>query len=147
MRVRLTVDPIDYASLVEEIRNNQSGAIVLFLGTVRDFSEGKLVIGLEYEAYPPMAEGQLNEIMVQAARRWPLQNAIVEHRYGRLALGDIAVAVVTACAHRAEAFDAARWIMDTIKEKVPIWKQENWADGAPPTWVHPGVEQNDKAHK
>lgn len=133
---RVTRDPIDYTSLVEEVRNHASGAVVLFLGTVREMSEGREVSGLTYDAYPEMAEAKLAEVIQQASEKWSLQRVAVVHRYGPLALGDIAVAVVTASAHRAESFDAARWVMDTIKMVVPIWKKEHWING-PPAWVHP----------
>jgi molybdopterin synthase catalytic subunit len=136
MLCRLTEDPIDYVKEVESARGPSSGAVVLFLGTVRDLSEGRSVKGLDYETYPPMALSKLNEIVADAWSRWPLNHAGVVHRYGRLELGEIAVSVTTASAHRAEAFAAAEWIMDTIKEVAPIWKRENWADGAA-DWVHP----------
>jgi molybdopterin synthase catalytic subunit len=136
MQCRLTEDPIDYVKEVEYARGPSSGAVVLFLGTVRDLSEGRSVTGLNYETYPPMALSKLNEIVVEARSRWPLHHANVVHRHGRLELGEIAVSVTTASAHRAEAFAAAEWIMDTIKEVAPIWKRENWADGAA-DWVHP----------
>jgi len=133
---RVTQDPIDYTSLVEEVRNHASGAVLLFLGTVREMSEGREVSGLTYDAYPEMAEAKLAEVIQQASERWGLERVAVVHRYGPLELGEIAVAVVTASAHRAESFDAARWIMDTIKKVVPIWKKEHWVTGDP-EWVHP----------
>lgn len=134
--IRLTTSAIDYAPLVEQARHVDYGAVVLFLGTVREWSEGKAVHSLDYEAYPPMAEKKLREVAEDAGRRWPLGRVTVEHRYGHLQLGDVAVAVVTASAHRAEAFAAAQWIMDTIKQVVPIWKKENWRDGSA-DWAHP----------
>jgi molybdopterin synthase catalytic subunit len=136
MTVRVTTDPIDYVALVEGARSPASGAVVLFLGTVRDVSEGRQVRWLEYESYPTMAEKKLGEILAEAHRRWPLHCAFVHHRYGRLELKDVAVAVVTASEHRAAAFAAAAWTMDTIKQMVPIWKKENWAEGGA-EWVHP----------
>lgn len=132
----LTTESIDHAALVEAARGPASGAVVLFLGAVREMSEGRPVLALDYDAYPSMAEKKLTEILAEARRRWPLHVAKVTHRYGHLELGDIAVAVVTASAHRAEAFAAAQWIMDTIKEVAPIWKRENWADGSS-DWSHP----------
>lgn len=137
--IQLTRDPIDYSAIVESLRNASSGAVVLFLGTVREMSEGKAVDSLEYEAYPAMAEKQLAEVVATAAAKWPIQRSAVVHRYGHLQLGDIAVAVAVATAHRAEAFESARWIMDTIKVVVPIWKREHWADGRA-SWVHPDVQ-------
>ena len=136
MEIRLTSDAIDYVPLVEATRDPRSGAVVLFLGTVRELSEGRAVRGLDYEVFGSMAEKKLAEIVADAIQRWRLNDARVVHRQGRLELGDIAVAVTTASAHRAEAFEAARWIMDTIKQVVPIWKKENWADGSA-EWVHP----------
>jgi molybdopterin synthase catalytic subunit len=136
MDVQLTQDPIEYVPMVEAARSPASGAIVLFLGTVREMSEGKSVDSLDYEAYPAMAVKKMQEVVDQARERWPLNHAAVLHRYGHLDLGDIAVAVVTASGHRAEAFQAGQWIMDTIKRVVPIWKRENWADGSA-EWVHP----------
>lgn len=140
MKISLTTQPIDYEALVEEARSSASGAVVLFLGTVREISEGQAVAGLTYESYPPMAEKKLAEIVDEAHGRWPLNAASVVHRHGELALGDVAVAVVTASAHRAEAFDAARWIMDTIKQVVPIWKKENFVTGNG-QWVHPASDE------
>ena len=136
MNVDLTTDPINYAALVERARDPSSGAVVLFLGTVRDFSEGKSVASLDYETYPAMARQKLTEVVSSAEQRWPLRDAGVIHRHGHLKLGDIAVAVVTAAAHRGEAFAAGQWIMDSIKQVVPIWKRENWRDGET-DWVHP----------
>jgi molybdopterin synthase catalytic subunit len=136
MDVELTTDPIEYAPLVESCRSHASGAVVLFLGTVRDFSEGKDVVALDYDAYASMAKKKLGELAAEAKSRWPLQAVCVRHRTGRLELGDIAVAIVTASAHRAEAFAAAQWMMDTIKQLAPIWKRENWADGTS-EWSHP----------
>ena len=136
MKIELTTEPIDYVPLLEAARGRASGAVVLFLGTVRDFSEGKQVGSLDYEAYPPMAEREIARIVDCAHRKWPLNHVTVAHRHGHLELGDIAVTIITASAHRAEAFAAAQWIMDTIKQTAPIWKKENWADGAT-DWVHP----------
>ncbi|MFO0945365.1 MAG: molybdenum cofactor biosynthesis protein MoaE [Planctomycetota bacterium] len=134
--IQLTTAAIDYGPLVEAARNPASGAVVLFLGTVRDLSEGRSVASLEYDAYPVMAEKKLAQVAEEARQRWPLQHASIIHRYGHLELGDIAVAVVTASTHRAEAFQAGQWIMDTVKQVVPIWKRENWSDGGA-DWVHP----------
>jgi molybdopterin synthase catalytic subunit len=134
--VEIIASPIDYAPLVECARSRRSGAVVLFLGTVRELSEGKAVARLEYEAHISMARTQLGELLAQARRRWSLDHASVVHRHGKLELGDVAVAVVTASAHRAEAFAAAGWLMDEIKRVVPIWKKEFWADGSA-EWVHP----------
>lgn len=136
MSVELTESEIDYVRLVEATRSIQTGAVVLFLGTVRELSEGKSVESLFYEAYQPMAEKQLAKVVSDARAKWPLDDCRVVHRHGRLELGDIAVAVVASSAHRAEAFEAARWVMDEIKKSVPIWKRETYIDREA-TWVHP----------
>jgi molybdopterin synthase catalytic subunit len=87
-----------------------------------------------------MAEAKLREVVGEACQRWPLQHLSVEHRYGPLSLGDVAVAVVAASAHRAPAFEAAQWTMDTIKTVVPIWKKEHWIAGDA-DWVHPAAAE------
>lgn len=134
----LTADPIDYAALTERVRSNRAGAVCLFLGTVRELTGVRRTDFLEYEAYPRMAEAKLAELLAEARRRWPVVEAGITHRVGRLELGEIAVAVAVSAPHRAEAFEACRWLMDTIKEVVPIWKKERWADGSE-EWVHPGL--------
>jgi molybdopterin synthase catalytic subunit len=139
MSAELTTQPIDAAALLERAQNPASGAVVLFLGTVRDFSEGRSVVGLDYDAYPSMAVATLTEIVAEARERWPLHHAEVVHRYGKMAVGEVAVALVASSAHRAEAFDAALWMMDEIKKRAPVWKCEQWAEGGA-DWVHPGAE-------
>jgi molybdopterin synthase catalytic subunit len=108
------------------------GGVVTFTGTVRDHAEDRLgVTGLEYEAYDGPAAGRLSEIAAEARMRWPqLGRVALLHRIGRLGLGDAAVVVVVSAPHRHEAFEAARWCIDTIKATVPIWKKEEWAGGS-----------------
>ncbi|MBY0514543.1 MAG: molybdenum cofactor biosynthesis protein MoaE [Gemmataceae bacterium] len=132
---RLTHDPIDYAALTEAVRGPHRGAVVLFLGTVRDLTGGQVTVFLDYEAYAPMAEKKLAEIERQVRDRWPVGDIAMVHRLGRLAVGDVSVAVAVSGPHRAEAFDAARFAVDTLKELVPIWKRENAPDGTG-EWVH-----------
>jgi len=136
---RLTDEPIDFAALTEAVRSTQSGAVVLFLGTVREMTDGRRTTALDYEAFGPMAESKLAEIEAEACRRWPLDRVAIVHRVGRLELGEISVAVAVSSAHRAEAFEAARYVIDTLKATVPIWKKENWHDGSS-EWVHPGLD-------
>ena len=136
---RLTEEPIDFAALTEAVRSTDSGAVVLFLGTVREMTDGRRTTALEYEAFGPMAESKIAEIEAEARRRWPLDRVAIAHRVGRLELGEGSVAVAVSSAHRAEAFEAARYLIDTLKETVPIWKKENWHDGSS-EWVHPGLE-------
>ena len=134
--VELTRDPIDAQGVLREVQSTQAGAVVLFLGTVRELTAGKQTASLDYEAYSEMAIRQLHGLIDEAETRWPVQRAGVIHRLGHLELGDIAVAVAVSCPHRREAFESGQWIMDRIKEVVPIWKKENWADGST-EWVHP----------
>jgi molybdopterin synthase catalytic subunit len=133
--IRLTRDPIDYHALTEAVRSPRCGAVAVFLGTVRDLTGDQVTAFLDYEAYPPMAEKKLAEIEAEVRRRWPVGELAMVHRLGRLAAGEVSVAVAVSCPHRAEAFDACRYAIDAIKELVPIWKKENAPDGTG-EWVH-----------
>ena len=137
--IQLTHIPIDVAAIVESARRPSAGAVVLFLGTARDMTEGRPIRSLEYEAHPEMARQCLAELEAQARRRWPLVECTMVHRLGELAVGEVAVAIAAAAARRQPAFEAAGWLIDRIKEVVPVWKRENWADGTS-QWVHPGLD-------
>jgi molybdopterin synthase catalytic subunit len=141
--VRLTRGAIDFGHLMESVRRNHCGAVVLFLGTVRDVTGEEITVALDYEAYPSMAEKVLREIEADVRGRWPVGDMAIEHRLGRLDVGAISVAIAVSCPHRAEAFEACRFAMDRVKELAPIWKKENWADGRT-EWVHPGTDQKMK---
>jgi molybdopterin synthase catalytic subunit len=131
IRVTVGEPPIDGGALLAEVGRADSGATVLFLGTVRDHSEGKEgVTHLEYEVYAEQVEPKIAEIVAEAAGRWPILAAVVEHRAGRVDVGEASVAVAVACAHRSEAFEAARHIIDELKLRAPIWKKEFWPGGA-----------------
>jgi molybdopterin synthase catalytic subunit len=134
--VSLTNGPIDHYSLTEQVRQAHSGAVVTFLGTVRDLTDGRVTTALDYEAHPALAEKALAEIEAEARRRWPVGDMALVHRLGRLDVGDVSVAIAVSCPHRAEAFEACRYVIERLKERVPIWKKENWADGSG-EWVHP----------
>jgi molybdopterin synthase catalytic subunit len=136
--IRLTTDPIDYHALTEQVRRPGCGGVVLFLGTVRDLTGGRVTAALDYEAYPAMAEKKMVEIEQDTRARWPVGGMGMVHRLGRLEVGEVSVAVAVSCPHRAEAFEACRHAIDRLKELVPIWKKENWADGST-EWVHPGA--------
>ncbi len=110
-----------------------AGGIVTFTGVVRDNARGKRVRALEYDAYPEMAESEMARIATEVARRWPESGVALVHRIGPLAIGECSVAVVVACPHRAEAFEACRYAIDTLKASVPIWKKELYEDGQ--EWV------------
>jgi len=136
--VELTKAPIDYHHLIERIRSPQAGAVLLFLGTVREFTSGRQTLRLGYEAYPQMALTKMRELAKEACQRWPVVEVAIVHRLGVLELGDISVAIAVSTPHRDQGFEAGRWLIDTLKEVVPVWKQENWSDGSQ-EWVHPGV--------
>jgi molybdopterin synthase catalytic subunit len=135
--IRLTHDPIDHAALTESVRRPGCGAVVIFLGTVRDLTGDQVTVALDYEAYPPMAEKKMAEIADDTRARWPVGAIAMVHRLGRLAVGEVSVAVAVSCPHRAQAFEACRHAIDRLKDLVPIWKKENAPDGGG-DWVHPG---------
>jgi molybdopterin synthase catalytic subunit len=128
----LTDAPLPVEAVVAWATTPAAGAVVSFLGVVRDHSDGRDgVIGLDYEAYAAEAERVLAEIAADARKRWPAVDRIgLLHRTGALALSDVSVAVVVSAPHRPEAFAAARHCIDTLKESAPIWKREHWADGS-----------------
>ena len=127
--VRLQAEPVDVASLAAAARGDGDGAIALFLGTVRNVNEGRGVHFLEYEAYAGMAEREMQRIADEAAVRFGVTRVDIVHRIGRLEIGEASVAIAVAAPHRAAAIDACRFVIDTLKQKVPIWKREHFADG------------------
>jgi molybdopterin synthase catalytic subunit len=125
----LSTEPLDVGSVVNRVIGPDIGGIVSFIGTVRDTSRGRSIRHLEYDAYPEMAEREMERISQEAAQRWPGTRVAVAHRRGRLEVGEIAVVVVAGAPHRGDAFAAARYTIDTLKERVPIWKKEVTTDG------------------
>lgn len=134
--IELTREPIDSAALVAKAARPAAGAVVLFLGTTRELTDGRRTVTLDYEAYDEMAEKQLAELEAEARRRWPLVECLIVHRLGSVPLAEASVAIVVSTPHRADAFAAGQWLIDSLKRDVPIWKQEHWADGTS-AWVHP----------
>jgi molybdopterin synthase catalytic subunit len=134
--IALTREPIDHTNLTESVRAANCGAVVTFLGTVRDVTGDKVTIALDYEAYAGMAEKKLAEIEADVRGHWPVGDVIMIHRLGHLTVGEISVAVAVSCPHRADAFAACRHAIDRLKELVPIWKCEHGVDGST-EWVHP----------
>jgi molybdopterin synthase catalytic subunit len=133
----LTDGPIDVHALERAVDDRAHGALVVFVGRARDRSDdGRSVIELEYEVYPEMAAAVLDEVAADAERRWPVA-AAVSHRHGVVPIGEAAVAIVTASAHRDEAYAANRFIIEAIKERLPIWKRERFSDGS--EWKRPGA--------
>jgi len=129
-RVRLTQDPIDAASIGASLKAGQDGAVVTFDGIVRDNTRGRRTLYLCYEAYPEMALAQMKLLAGQALAEFPIRDLAIVHRLGRLTIGETSVVVAVASAHRAAAFDACRFLIDTLKKTVPIWKKEFFEDGA-----------------
>ena len=137
--IQLTQDPIDTQSVLESIQSTQAGAVVLFLGTTREWTGGRKTLWLDYECYEEMAVRQLELLEQQAREKWTLEHCTIVHRLGRVDLGEASVAVAVSTKHRSESFEAGQWLIDQLKEVVPIWKQEHWDDGTT-EWVHPGAE-------
>jgi molybdopterin synthase catalytic subunit len=124
-------EPLDIAGLHDAVADHQAGAIVVFTGHVRNHSPGKVgVTHLDYEVFEERVEVSINEIAEEAAARWPVLQARVLHRTGICDVGEPTVAVAVSAAHRADAFDAARYLIDELKARAPIWKKEHWPGGA-----------------
>jgi molybdopterin synthase catalytic subunit len=137
--IKITAEPIDYAAVTDLVRSPLAGAVCTFLGTVREFTGDRRTVALAYESYPEMALKKMAELEEVARRRWPVIELALVHRVGNLELGEVSVAVAVSCPHRHESFEACRWLIDTLKQVVPIWKKEIWADGNE-EWVHPGPQ-------
>lgn len=137
--VELTDQPIDADRLTQFVTTPRSGAVILFLGTVRELTQGKRTTALDYDAYPEMALAKMNELVDETAEKWPVQKIALVHRTGHLELAEASVAIALSCPHRGDVFDAGRFLIDELKIRVPIWKKENWSDGTT-EWVHPGAE-------
>lgn len=134
---RLTRDPLDAAPLLARVRRDGDGGIALFVGVVRDNADGRAVTEMEYEAYEPMAEAEMERIEADLAGRFPVVRVLLRHRIGRLRIGEVAVVVAASAPHRDEAFAACRAGIEEIKARVPVWKRERGPDGS--VWVDPGA--------
>ena len=136
-RIALIREPIDVAALVEDLQDENAGAVASFTGTVRRETQGdRVLVALDYHAYEDMALEQLRHIRERALADFDILDAAVVHRLGRLELGAASIAVVAVAPHRAPAFDACRRMLDAVKADAPIWKKDVWADGSL-TWVDP----------
>jgi molybdopterin synthase catalytic subunit len=131
--IQLTREPLDRAALINAVSHPSVGGIVVFEGVVRDNARGKQVRYLEYEVYEQMAREQICNIINEAHKRYGVERVAVAHRFGRLEIGEASVIIVVATPHRGEAFDACRYIIDTLKSTVPIWKKEVATNGE--AWV------------
>ncbi len=138
--IEITHAPIDGNSLLQKLQSPEAGAVVMFLGVARRMTDGRETVELTYDAYIEMALKEMEKLEEEARERWPLAECILVHRLGLVPLGEASVAVGVATPHRGESFDAGQWLIDTLKDRVPIWKQEHWADGTS-EWVHPSGEQ------
>jgi len=133
---RLVRRPISPDGLLGEVADHAHGAVVLFLGTVREQNGGRAVHGIDYSAYEPMAERELATIVAEASTRYDVGALVVEHRLGTLDLGEVSVGIAAAHARRAPALDAMHYVIEELKRRVPIWKREHYADGTR-EWVDP----------
>jgi molybdopterin synthase catalytic subunit len=133
---KITNEVITAEEVIRAVEADDAGAVVTFLGTVRDNTGGRGVQFLEYEAYTPMAEKKMAEIAQEIDEKWGLPRVAMIHRVGRLEIGEVSVAVAVASPHRKDGFEACKYAMDRLKQIVPIWKREVWEDGEE-EWVKP----------
>ena len=127
---RLQREPIDTSAVVDSIRDGADGALCVFEGTARNNTRGRRTLHLEYEAYPVMAVEQMERLASEALKQFAIRDVRIVHRVGRLEIGEASVVIIVGSAHRSAAFDATRWIIDTLKKRVPVWKKEFFEDGA-----------------
>ncbi|MCB0497492.1 MAG: molybdenum cofactor biosynthesis protein MoaE [Cyclobacteriaceae bacterium] len=135
--IRITEEPLNTQAIVDSVISPNGGAVNVFIGTVRNSTKGKEVVRLEFEAYEPMATKELTKIAEDAKQRWPILKVAVHHRVGVLDISEIPVVIAVSTPHRAAGFEACQYIIDTLKQTVPIWKKEIFEDGE--VWVaaHP----------
>ncbi len=131
--IQLTETPLNTQTCIDFVTSGNAGAIDIFIGTVRNNTQQRKVTRLEYEAYAPMAISEMHKIAKQACNKWQIQGIAIHHRVGILHTGDAAVIIAVSTPHRAEAFEACKWVIDTLKQTVPIWKKEIFEDGE--VWV------------
>ena len=136
MRVEITERPIDVRALLDAVNDPGAGATLCFVGTVRDSKNGRRVLGIDYEAYVPMAERELRRIGAEMISRWQSCRVALVHRIGRLEVGEASIAIVVSTPHRAAGFEALRNGIEAVKSQVPIWKKERFEDGE--VWVQEG---------
>jgi len=137
IQVKISAQTLNIQSCIDWVMTSQSGGIDVFIGTVRDATKGRTVVRLEFEAYEPMAIKEMQKIANETFSKWPVQKLLIHHRTGVLKIGEVPVIIAISCAHRDAAFEACRYVIDTLKQTVPIWKKEVFEDGE--VWVaaHP----------
>lgn len=147
IRTAIVQRPIDVAALMAEVGDTANGATIAFVGTVREVNDGRAVTGIEYSAYGEMAERELAAIARECAASFEIQHLVAEHRLGALALGEASIAIVVAHPHRAEAYEASRYVIEEVKRRLPVWKCEGYVDGTS-EWVNAGgVAQQSSAEE
>ncbi len=129
MLIRVTPERLDPEEAIAAVRRDESGAVDLFLGVVRNTNKGRAVDHLVYDAYPSMAEKTMGELAEEAMERFDLTDSAVFHRTGRLEIGETSLLVAVSAGHRAATFEAGHWLVNEVKRRVPVWKKEVWADG------------------
>jgi len=129
MTCSIVRDIIDLEGLISRVQDKKAGAVLIFCGDIRNHSEKKNVSFLEYEAHESMALKQISSIVKEAKKKWQIHKVEVIHRLGKIAVKDCSIAIAVSTSHRAEAYEASRYIIDTIKQTVPIWKKEHFVDG------------------
>lgn len=143
--IKIVSESIDEQGTLDSVKSNQSGAAVLFVGTTRQFTDSRETEKLNYDCYQDMAMKVLSELRQQAMQQWSLEACSLVHRVGAVEIGQASIAVAVSSPHRSDSFQAIAWLMDQIKQQVPIWKQENWADGTR-EWIHPGLQHRPNLH-
>jgi molybdopterin synthase catalytic subunit len=136
-QIEIHTEALNIQQCIDWVMSPNSGGIDVFIGTVRNFTQGKTVLKLEFESYNKMAINEIDKIIKQTLKQWPVQKVLVHHRTGTLQVGEVPVIIAVSAAHRDAAFEACRYIIDTLKQTVPIWKKEFFEDGE--VWVaaHP----------
>ncbi|MFC0184579.1 molybdopterin synthase subunit MoaE [Pseudarcicella hirudinis] len=127
--IAITDQHINIPSCIEAAQSDRAGAVDIFIGTVRNHNNSKEVVRLEYETYDAMAVKKMEELANQARERWDIEKIVIVHRKGVLTIGDVAVVIAVSTPHRAASFEACQWLIDTLKEVVPIWKKEIYQNG------------------
>jgi len=140
IRIGITSAPVDIQEVISGFASEEDGALLLFLGVVRNHNEGRYVAGLEYEAYAEMGEGVLEEIAEEARERSGSDRILIHHRVGVLSVGEVSTVIAVATPHRGEAYEASRYIIEEIKKRLPVWKKENYVEGDS-EWVKGHVPQ------
>lgn len=134
--IEITKKTIDTTAVLASVQTIDAGAAVLFVGSTRQFTLGKETLKLDYECYEEMALKKMGQILDQAKSKWSIRKCSIVHRIGTVELGEASIAVAVSSPHRSDSFEAGRWLVDTLKKDVPIWKREYWSDGSM-EWVHP----------